>query len=49
MLRAMGRDADAARGGLRLSLGWNSTAADVARLIEVVPAAVVAVRARSAA
>jgi cysteine desulfurase len=49
VLRAMGRDADAARGGLRLSLGWNSTAADVARLIEVVPAAVVAVRARSAA
>lgn len=49
VLRAMGRDTDAARGGLRLSLGWSSTEADVARLLEVVPAAVAAVRARSAA
>jgi cysteine desulfurase len=37
VLSAMGLSLEEARGTLRFSLGWSSTAADVARALEVVP------------
>ncbi len=40
VLRAMGIDADAARGALRFSLGWNSTEADVEALAAAIGPAV---------
>lgn len=40
VLAAMGVPDDLAKGSLRLSLGWDSTDADVDRALEVVPAAV---------
>ncbi|MFA6030598.1 MAG: aminotransferase class V-fold PLP-dependent enzyme [Elusimicrobiota bacterium] len=40
VLEAMGVPSPLARGALRLSLGWGSTAADVARVLEVLPGAV---------
>jgi cysteine desulfurase len=49
VLLAMGQDRDAARGALRLSAGPSTTEADVARVLEVLPAAVAQVRERSAA
>jgi cysteine desulfurase len=49
VLAAMGRDADAARGGLRLSVGPTTTAADVDRVLAVLPALVAQVRAGVAA
>jgi cysteine desulfurase len=45
VLRAMGRDAEDARGGLRFSLGRDTTAADVDRVIDVLPGLVAQVRA----
>jgi len=44
VLTAMGRDADAARSGLRLSLGPRTTAADVERVVELLPRLVAQVR-----
>ena len=44
VLRAMGRDRDAARAGLRLSLGPTTTAADVDRVLAVLPGLVRQVR-----
>jgi cysteine desulfurase len=49
VLRAMGRDVAAARDGLRLSLGRDTTAAEVERVTETLPRLVAAIRARSAA
>jgi len=49
VLRAMGRDADAARNGLRLSVGPTTTTADVERVLEVLPGIVAQVRAGAAA
>lgn len=40
VLLAMGRDADAARGGVRFSFGWSTTSADIDRIIAALPAAV---------
>ncbi len=40
VLAALGVADDVARGSLRLTLGWSSTGDDVARAVEVVPAAV---------
>ncbi len=37
VLLAMGRSADEARSSLRLSLGWNTTAEDVARVAGLIP------------
>jgi cysteine desulfurase len=45
VLAAMGVPRDQATGSLRLSLGWASTAADVDRALEAVPAAVARLRA----
>ena len=45
VLAAMGVPADAARGALRLSLGWPSTDADVDHALAAVPAAVARLRA----
>ena len=45
VLTAMDMPVEWARGSLRLSLGWTSTDADVARALEVIPAAVARVRA----
>ena len=45
VLLAMGHDEAAARGAVRLSLGWNSTAAAVDRFLGVVPDVVERVRA----
>ncbi len=47
VLSAMGVDAASARGALRLSLGWSSTAADVDAAIVVIPKAVENLRAAS--
>ena len=47
VLTAMGVSAEVARGALRLSLGWDSTRADVALALAAVPAAVDRVRAFS--
>ena len=44
VLLAMGRDPLAAKSSLRFSLGWTSTAADVDRLIEVLPGVVARAR-----
>lgn len=44
VLLAMGVDPVAARGSLRLSLGWTSTEEDVERLVEALPAAVARAR-----
>jgi cysteine desulfurase len=44
VLVAMGRDPEAARGGLRLSLGPTTTADDVARVVELLPGLVAQVR-----
>jgi cysteine desulfurase len=49
VLRAMGRDAEAARGGLRLSLGPTTSAADVDRVLDVLPGLVAQVRGGAAA
>jgi cysteine desulfurase len=49
VLRAMGRDADAARSALRLSLGPETTAADVDHVVAVLPRLVAQVRAGAAA
>ncbi|HLK11999.1 MAG TPA: cysteine desulfurase family protein [Candidatus Binatia bacterium] len=49
VLRAMGRSADEARSSLRLSLGPETTPAEVARAVDVLARAVVEVRARAAA
>jgi cysteine desulfurase len=49
VLRAMGRDADAARSALRLSLGRETTAADVDHVVAVLPRLVAQVRAGAAA
>jgi cysteine desulfurase len=45
----MGRDDVAARAGLRLSLGWSSTPADVDRLLAVLPGIVAQIRGSRAA
>ena len=44
VLLAMGHDEDSARGAIRLSLGWNSTAVDVDRFLAAVPDVVRRVR-----
>jgi cysteine desulfurase len=44
VLAAMGVEPELARGALRLSLGWNSTTADVDTALEVIPAAVAQLR-----
>ncbi len=44
VLLAMGVTPERANGALRLSLGWTSTAADVDRALEVIPAAVTRLR-----
>ena len=49
VLAAMGVPRALAYGSLRLSLGWNTTAADVDHALEVVPGAVAQLRERSAA
>jgi cysteine desulfurase len=49
VLLAMGRSAEAAREGLRLSLGPDTSPADVERLLEVIPALVAQVRRGAAA
>ena len=49
VLLAMGRDDGQARSGLRLSLGHDTSDADVARLIEIIPAVVSRARAGVAA
>jgi cysteine desulfurase len=45
VLAAMGVPPEQARGALRLSLGWSTTAADVDQVLAVVPAAVTRLRA----
>ena len=49
VLRAMGREAEGARGGLRLSLGPTTSAADVDRVLDVLPGLVAQVRGGAAA
>jgi cysteine desulfurase len=49
VLLAMGQDRDAARGAIRLSIGPQTTADDIAHVLDVLPAAVAQVRERSAA
>src|SRR5262249_58335965 len=49
VLRAMGRDAEAARGGLRLSLGPATSAADGEHVLDVLPGLVAPVRGGAAA
>ena len=44
VLLAMGRDDRAAREGVRISLGWTTTQADVDRLIAELPSAVAGAR-----
>jgi len=44
VLAAMGVPAEQARGALRLSLGWTTTAADVDRSLRAVPRAVARLR-----
>jgi cysteine desulfurase len=48
VLAAMGVTDDLARGALRLTLGWPTTEADVARALQVVPAAVARLRGTAA-
>src|SRR5438093_11952412 len=48
-LRAMGRDSEAARAGLRLSLGPTTSTADVERVLDVLPELVAQVRRGAAA
>lgn len=40
VLTAMGVDPELATGSLRISMGWSSTEADIARLLEALPPAV---------
>ncbi|MEY2470967.1 MAG: cysteine desulfurase [Actinomycetota bacterium] len=47
VLAAMGVDATSARGALRLSLGWSTTAADVDAALVAIPKAIENLRARS--
>ena len=49
VLRAMGRDSEAARAGLRLSLGPTTSTADVERVLDVLPELVAQVRRGAAA
>ena len=49
VLRAMGRDAEAARSGLRLSLGPTTGAAEIDRVLDVLPGLVAQVRGGAAA
>jgi cysteine desulfurase len=49
VLLAMGRDRTAARSGLRFSLGWTSTAAEVDRCLEVLPGVIARIRSGRAA
>lgn len=49
VLRAMGRSAEAARGGLRFSVGPGTTAADIDHVVAVLPALVARARAGAAA
>jgi cysteine desulfurase len=49
VLLAMGRDADAARGGIRLSVGPTTTADDIDRVLDLLPPLVRQVRAGAAA
>ena len=49
VLRAMGRDPEAARAGLRFSLGPATTAADVDHVLAILPALVQQVRSGAAA
>ena len=49
VLRAMGRDAEAARGALRLSVGPGTTRGEIDRVLEVLPGLVAQVREQSAA
>ncbi len=49
VLRAMGLDDAVARSTIRLSLGWNSTGADVDRALETIPRVVARVREGAAA
>lgn len=49
VLLAMGRDAEAARGGLRFSLGPETTAAEIDRVLDVFPALAAQVRGGAAA
>jgi cysteine desulfurase len=48
VLAAMGVSRELARGSLRLSLGWATTAADVDHALEVVPAAAARLQAAAA-
>jgi cysteine sulfinate desulfinase/cysteine desulfurase-like protein len=49
VLVAMGRDAAAARGGLRLSVGPGTTVDEIDRVVDLLPALVVQVRSGAAA
>ena len=49
VLLAMGRDATAARGGIRLSVGPTTTAADIDRVLDLLPPLVRQVRSGAAA
>jgi cysteine desulfurase len=49
VLLAMGRDRDAARSGVRFSVGPSTTAADIDRLLELLPALVAQARGEAAA
>jgi cysteine desulfurase len=49
VLVAMGRDAEAARGGLRVSVGWSTTEAEVDRVAALLPELVAQVRRGAAA
>ena len=49
VLRAMGRSPEEARSGLRLSVGPETTAAEIAYAVEVIARTVAEVRARVAA
>ena len=47
VLMAMGVDAESARGSIRLSLGFDSSEADIDRALEILPTVVARVRAAS--
>ena len=49
VLRAMGRDREAARSGVRFSVGPSTTAADIDRVLELLPALVAQARGEAAA
>src|SRR5207302_4587723 len=49
VLRAMGRDREAARSGIRFSVGPSTTAADIDRVLELLPALVAQARGEAAA